>query len=64
MFLAIGTSLSVYPVAGLAGAAAGAGAELIIVNNEPTGYDDVAARVIREPIERAVPALVEELLGA
>lgn len=61
VFVAIGTTLQVYPVAALAGTAARAGAELVIVNDAPTGYDAQAARVIRDPIEVAVPALVEEL---
>ncbi len=63
VFVAIGTTLSVYPVAGLAGMAVRAGADLIIVNAEPTDYDADAARVIREPIESSVPALVEVLLA-
>lgn len=64
VFVAVGTTLSVFPAAGLAGLAAREGAELVIVNAEPTQYDAVASRLIREPIEQAVPALVEELLGA
>jgi NAD-dependent deacetylase len=63
VFVTIGTTLTVQPVAGLAGLAADAGAELIVVNAQPTPYDRLAARVIREPIDEAVPALVDELLG-
>ena len=62
IFVAIGTSLSVYPVAGLVGSAVHAGAKLIIVNNEPSNYDDEAHKIIREPIDEAVPALVEDLI--
>ena len=62
IFVAIGTTLSVYPVAGLVGNAVHAGAKLIIVNNEPTGYDEDAYRVIRDPIDEAVPALVADLI--
>jgi len=62
IFLAIGTTLSVYPVAGLADAAVRAGAKLIIVNDEPTNYDHLASRVIREPIDEVVPTLVEEFI--
>lgn len=61
-FIAIGTTLSVYPVASLAGLAVENGADLIVVNAEPTDYDRYAAEVIREPIERAVPALVGRFL--
>lgn len=62
VLLAIGTTLTVHPVASLAGLAAEVGAELVIVNAEPTPYDHLADRVLREPIETAVPALVAELL--
>ena len=61
-FIAIGTTLSVYPVASLAGIAVEAGADLIIVNAEPTGYDNYAREVIREPIDTAVPALADRYL--
>lgn len=63
VFIAIGTSLSVYPVAALAGMAVESGAQLIIVNAEPTEYDRYASEVIREPIDVAVPALVDRYLG-
>ncbi|NTV39164.1 MAG: NAD-dependent deacetylase [Demequinaceae bacterium] len=63
VFVAIGTTLSVYPVASLAGIAVEAGATLIIVNAERTDYDGHATRIIREPIDDAVPALVEHYLG-
>ena len=49
IFIAIGTTLSVYPVASLAGMAVESGAELIIVNDAPTDYDRYAAEIIREP---------------
>jgi NAD-dependent deacetylase len=38
------------------------GARMIIVNAEPTPYDGVADQIVREPIERAVPALLERLV--
>lgn len=63
LFLAIGTSLSVYPVASLAGMAVESGADLIIVTAEPTDYDRYATEVIREPIDLAVPALVHRLVA-
>lgn len=63
VFVAIGSTLTVQPVAGLTGLAAEHGAEVIVVNAEPTPYDHLAARVVREPIEVAVPALVEELVA-
>lgn len=63
VFIAIGTTLSVYPVASLAGLAVETGANLIVVNAEPTDYDRYAAEVIREPIETAVPALAARFIG-
>ena len=61
VFVAVGTSLQVQPAASLAGIAAGHGARLVIVNAEPTPYDALAERVVREPIGQALPALLREL---
>jgi NAD-dependent protein deacetylase/lipoamidase len=58
---AVGTSLQVYPAAGLAGIAAEHGARLVIVNAEPTDYDDVADEVVREPIGSALPRLLRQI---
>lgn len=61
VFIAVGTSLQVQPAAGLAGVAADHGARLIVVNAEPTPYDDQADEVIREPIGTALPRLLADL---
>jgi NAD-dependent deacetylase len=61
VFLAVGSSLRVHPAAGLCELAVSAGADLVIVNNEPTPYDDLATEVVREPISAALPRLVAEL---
>lgn len=58
VFLALGTSLTVYPVAGLPELAQRAGARLVIVNNEPTPLDDVADIVLNRPLSDVVPAIV------
>lgn len=58
LFLAAGTSLTVYPAAGLVGLAAKAGAKVVLCNAEPTPYDDVADAVVREPLTESLPALV------
>ncbi|MFF1530165.1 NAD-dependent deacetylase [Cellulomonas sp. NPDC058312] len=63
VLLAVGTTLTVQPVASLAALAVDSGAELIVVNAEPTPYDHLAERVVREPIEVALPPLVTELLA-
>ena len=58
VFLAVGTSLQVWPVAGLTEIAAAHGARIGIVNAEPTPYDDLADLVVREPIGTALPGLL------
>ena len=57
LFMAIGTSLQVYPVAGLVPLARSAGARLIIVNAEPTPFDDLAAAVFATPIGDVLPQI-------
>ncbi|MEU7085093.1 SIR2 family NAD-dependent protein deacylase [Streptomyces achromogenes] len=61
VFIAVGSSLQVQPAAGLAGVAADHGARLVVINAEPTPYDDRADEVIREPIGTALPALLARL---
>jgi NAD-dependent deacetylase len=61
VFIAVGSTLQVQPAAGLAGVAADHGARLIIVNAEPTPYDDRADEVVREPIGTALPKLLRRL---
>jgi NAD-dependent deacetylase len=58
LFLAVGTSLSVHPAAGLCDYALAAGARLVIVNAEATPYDRVADAVIRTPIGEVLPDLM------
>lgn len=50
LFLAIGSSLMVWPAAGFPMMAKESGARLAIINNEPTDQDDVADLVIRHDI--------------
>jgi NAD-dependent deacetylase len=61
LLIAIGTSLRVYPAAGLVDLALGAGARVAIVNGEPTPYDDEAHVVVNDPIGTVLPALVERV---
>jgi NAD-dependent deacetylase len=58
VFLAVGTSLAVYPVAYLPDYALEGNARLVIVNAEPTPYDPRAHAVLRDPIGTVLPALV------
>jgi len=50
LFLAIGSSLVVWPAAGFPVLARNCGARLVIINNEPTDQDDIADLVIRYDI--------------
>jgi NAD-dependent deacetylase len=63
LFLAIGSTLTVEPAASLCALAVRSGARLVIVNRDPTPYDEIAAATIREPIGQAVPAIVDHLLA-
>ncbi|MBB5913266.1 NAD-dependent deacetylase [Nocardia transvalensis] len=63
IFLAVGSSLQVEPAASMCAVAVESGADLIVVNAEPTPYDRWAAEVIRDPIGEAVPKLVAEILA-
>jgi NAD-dependent deacetylase len=57
LLLAVGTSLQVYPVAGAVPAAKAAGARVVIVNAEPTPFDDIADAVLQMPIGEVLPRL-------
>ena len=58
LFLAVGTSLVVYPVADLPRVALAAGARLVIVNADETPYDRLAAAVVRDRIGEVLPKIV------
>jgi len=57
LFLAVGTSLQVHPVAGLLPLAKNAGARVVIANAEPTPMDRLADAVISSPIGEVLPAI-------
>lgn len=57
VLLAVGTSLQVYPIADAVPLAKSAGARVIIVNAEPTPFDDLADAVIPGRIGEVLPAL-------
>jgi NAD-dependent deacetylase len=58
LLLAVGSTLSVFPAAGLVPLAYRNGAGVVIVNAQPTGYDHLADAVVRAPISEALPRLV------
>lgn len=57
LFLALGTSLGVYPAAALPEIALRAGARLVIVNAEETPFDELADAVLRDQLGAVLPAL-------
>ena len=57
LLLAVGSSLQVYPVAGLVPVARQAGARIVIINNQPTPMDPVADALLRGPIGEVLPAV-------
>jgi NAD-dependent deacetylase len=58
VFLAVGTTLSVYPVANCVPVAKRAGAKVVIVNGEPTDLDPLADIVIRGSISEVLELLL------
>jgi NAD-dependent deacetylase len=58
LLLAVGSSLSVYPAAGLVPTAHLSGARVVIVNGEPTQYDSIADAVVQGTITEVLPAIV------
>ncbi len=57
VFLAVGSTLQVYPVANAVPRARNAGARVGIVNAEPTQFDSMADVVLRGPIGEILPAI-------
>jgi NAD-dependent deacetylase len=57
LFLAVGSSLQVYPVAGAVDIARGAGARIVIVNAQPTPFDEMADAVLNDSISDVLPEI-------
>ena len=58
LLVAIGTSLQVWPVAGLAQVPG----KLAIINAEPTPFDHLASAIVREPISEVLSAVADALV--
>jgi NAD-dependent deacetylase len=58
LMLAVGSSLTVQPAAGLVGVAASTGAPVVVCNASETPYDQLAEAVLRDPLGEVLPALV------
>jgi NAD-dependent protein deacetylase/lipoamidase len=59
LMLAVGSTLSVYPIAAVVPIAKRAGARVVILNAEPTEMDHLADAVVRGPIGELLPRLVD-----
>ena len=55
----MGSTLSVYPVAGLVPIAKESGARIVIVNGEPTAMDDIADAVLLGDLNEALPGVLD-----
>jgi NAD-dependent deacetylase len=60
VLIAVGTTLTVYPIAVVPEIAHRAGARVVTVNGEPTAFDEQADAVLRGQIGEILPALVTE----
>jgi len=58
LFLAVGSTLTVYPVAELPRVAAAAGARVVVINGEPTAFDAEADAVLRGDISEILQAVL------
>jgi NAD-dependent deacetylase len=58
LLLAIGSTLQVYPIAAAVPTAKAAGSRLIIVNAQPTAFDEIADATLAGPISAILPALL------
>jgi NAD-dependent deacetylase len=63
LLVVVGSSLEVWPVAGLPEEAVSAGAALVILNRDPTPFDDIAELLLREPAAVTLAAVEQELVG-
>ncbi len=61
LMLAVGSTLSVFPIANVVPLAKAAGARVVILNQQPTEMDSLADAVIRGSISDILPRLVEPL---
>jgi NAD-dependent deacetylase len=57
LLVAVGSTLQVYPVAGAVPRAHQSGAKVVIVNADPTPFDDIATVVLRGSISDILPAV-------
>lgn len=61
LLLAVGTSLKVFPVAHMVPVAQAAGARIVIMNAEPTEFDEIADALLSDPISAVLPQVCEAI---
>lgn len=61
LLVVVGSSLEVWPVAGLPALAAAAGSAVAIVNRDPTAFDELATVLVREPAGATLAAVAAAL---
>jgi NAD-dependent deacetylase len=64
LLLALGSTLSVYPAAGVVPIAHGAGAPVVIINGSPTELDDMAHIHVTGSLSECLPRIVQQLRPA
>jgi NAD-dependent deacetylase len=57
VLIAVGSTLQVYPIAGVVPVAEQAGARVVIMNNQPTPMDSLAHAILRGPIGELLPPI-------
>ena len=60
LLLAVGSSLQVYPIAGAVPCAREAGARIVIINAQPTPFDNIADAVLDGSISEVLPHICRE----
>ncbi len=63
LMIVAGSSLQVWPVAGLPEMTVAAHGQMVILNDSPTPFDSLAAYVDSSPVEQSLPRIVELLGG-
>jgi NAD-dependent deacetylase len=63
LLLAVGSTLTVYPIADVVPVASASGARVVIINAGPTAFDSLADAVLRGPISELLPAVVASVAG-
>ena len=58
LLICVGTSLGVFPVANMVPIAKNFDAEIVIVNAEPTGFDELATVLVPGSISQVLPIML------